>query len=492
LKLDYFSYIYIRMLFINFSNYIEVIMIYYKKILYILKEYNNVYKGNEKYLIDNNLVKMIKLNNYLLSIYKLLYLNNNINEFYNLYEDFNEENYKLDDINTFVYHFNIELYNECINLFNYLLKIVIIIKKLIDNIKKLNEEIDDKIKKHEKRHLSSSSSLNEFNEMIIRSLNINIKKDSSSSIKDDKIEKILLILSKMSESELKKIKNDLITKKIYLEDNYENYLKIQTLRTLKIILKVLEMNNKDNILENLNRFRNFINDFSNIYIYDYNNIEIFYEVNFHITIKEDFINSDLENKNLIIDNIRFYSSMSNDKLNVRLFELKNNLSKIDYYNYRNEEITILLSILGLYENIVSVKLTDYNINKNIDLIKKKLNQKYYDNFKDRINKINFHYKFNYDTNNINNLNDLLEYLDNFYLYKNYIYQIKNLYDFFLSIKDNFNLSYMTIKNIKKININILNEDLLEELLILLNKVNIKHKIDIIFIKYEEFIRFINI
>lgn len=184
--------------------------------------------------------------------------------------------------------------------------------------------------------------------------------------------------------------------------------------------------------------------------------------------------------------------MSNDKLNVRLFELKNNLSKIDYYNYRNEEITILLSILGLYENIVSVKLTDYNINKNIDLIKKKLNQKYYDNFKDRINKINFHYKFNYDTNNINNLNDLLEYLDIFYLYKNYIYQIKNLYDFFLSIKDNFNLSYMTIKNIKKININKLNENLLEELLILLNKVNRKHKIDIIFITYEEFIRFINI
>jgi len=79
-----------------------------------------------------------------------------------------------------------------------------------------------------------------------------------------------------------------------------------------------------------------------------------------------------------------------------------------------------------------------------------------------------------------------------YLYKNYIYQIKNLYDFYLSIKDNFNLSYTTVKNIEKININKLNQALLEELLKELNKVNKNHKLEIIFRTYEDFIQFIKL
>jgi hypothetical protein len=158
----------------------------------------------------------------------------------------------------------------------------------------------------------------------------------------------------------------------------------------------------------------------------------------------------LENKNLISDNIRFYSTRTNDKIRSRLFELNNELSIINYYNSKNEEITNLLYILGLYENIITKKLTDYNINKNIDLIKNillKYPLTYYDNFKDRISKINSHYKFGYDMNTINNLDDLIDFLNLFYLYKNYIY------DFYLSIKDNFNLTYMTIINIKKIKIN---------------------------------------
>lgn len=477
------------MLFRYFSIYIEVYIDNYKKILFILKEYNNVYKGKEKHIIDNNLIKMISLNKYLYPIYKLIYLNKNLNEFYNLYEDFNVENYKLDDINTFVYHLNMELYYKFIDIYNYLLKIVIIIKSFIDNIKKVNEEIDDKIKKHQKMSSSLSSS-NDYRKMIL--LSLNIKEDSSNIKREDLIEKILFLLSRVNEIDLRRIKNDLMRKKIYIEGDYEKFIKIQSLRTLKRILKVLEANKKDDVLEKLNRFRNFINDFSNINICEFNkNIQIYYEINYHNTIKEEFIYSDLENKNFI-SYIRFYSNISNDNLNLRLFELKNELLKINYYNYRNEEINHLLTILGLYEKIVSVKLTDYNIIKSTDLIKILLNDNYYDNFKDRISKINSHYNFDYDTNNINNLNDLLNFLNIFYLYKNYIYQIKNLYDFYLSIKDNFNLSYTTVKNIKKINVNKLNQELLEELLKELNKVNKKHKIDIIFRTYEDFIQFINI
>jgi len=489
-------FIIFRMLFRTFSIDINFYLEHYKKILYILKEYNNVYKGKEKYLIDNNLTKMIRLNNYIFPIYNILFNKNNLNGFYNLYDDFNVENYKLDDIDKFVYHLNMELYNKSIDIFNYLLRIVIIIKLIIDNIKKVNEEIDDKIKTHQKKLFksSSSSSSNDFRETMLRSLNINVKKDSIK--KDDIIDKIFLLLSRVNEDDLMRIKNDLIRKKIYLEDNYQDFIKIQSLRNLKKILKVLEENKKDDVLDKLNRIRNFINDFRNIYICDFNrNIRIYYEINYHSTIKEEIIYSDLKNKNLISDNIRFYSNISNDKLNLRLYELKKELSVIHYYNSSYDEITNLLYILGLYENIVSKKLTDYNINKNIDLIKKILNKyplTYYDNFKDRISKINSHYKFHYDMNNINNLNELIEYLNVFYLYKNYVYQIKNLYDFYLSIKDNFNLSYMTITNIKKININKLNQILLEELLKELNKINRKHNIEITFETYEEFIQFINI
>lgn len=279
-------------------------------------------------------------------IYKLIYLNKNLNEFYNLYEDFNVENYKLDDIK-FVYHLNMELYDKSIDIYNYLLRIIINIKSFINNIKKVNEEIDDKIKKHQKMSSSLSSS-NDFRKSIL--LSLNIKEDSNNSEKEDLIEKILFLLSRVNETDLIKIKTNLMDKKIYMKGNYENFIKIQSLRTLKRILKVLEVNKKDDVLEKLNRFRNFINDFSNINICDY-------EINYHNTIKEEFIYSDLENKNFI-SYIRFYSNSSNDKLILRLFELKNELLKINYYNSERIEIIYLLTILGLYEKIVSVKLTD--------------------------------------------------------------------------------------------------------------------------------------
>jgi len=269
-----------------------------------------------------------------------------LNEFYNLYEDFNVENYKLDDIK-FVYHLNMELYDKSIDIYNYLLRIIINIKSFINNIKKVNEEIDDKIKKHQKMSSSLSSS-NDFRKSIL--LSLNIKEDSNNSEKEDLIEKILFLLSRVNETDLIKIKTNLMDKKIYMKSNYENFIKIQSLRTLKRILKVLEVNKKDDVLEKLNRFRNFINDFSNINICDY-------EINYHNTIKEEFIYSDLENKNFI-SYIRFYSNSSNDKLILRLFELKNELLKINYYNSERIEIIYLLTILGLYEKIVSVKLTD--------------------------------------------------------------------------------------------------------------------------------------
>jgi len=475
------------MLFLYFSVSIKSFLEYYNKILYILKEYNNVYKGNEKYLIDNNLSKMIKLNNY-------LYIDN-LSEIFNLYQNFNVENYELEDIKTFVYHINIELYDKAIEAFNYLLKIVINIKLMIDNIKKVNDEIDDKMKKNQEKIIkSSSSSSNDFRETILQSLNINVKKLSID--KDDLIDSILLLLSRVSNSDFKKIKNELIIKKIYLENDYVNFIKKQSLRKLKQILKVIKANNTSSYDLFLTRIKNFINDFTNINICDFNrNILVYYEISIGNSIKQDIINSDLKNKNLISDNIRFYSTNSNDKLSLRLFQLKNELLIINYYNFQNEEITNLLYILGLYENIITKKLTDYNINKNINLIQKMLIKypfTYYDNFKDRISKINSHYKFDYDMNTINNLDDLIEFLNLFYLYRNYIYQLKNLYDFYLSIKDNFNLTYMTIINIKKININKLNEKLLEELLKELNKINEKHKIDMTFETYEEFIQFINI
>jgi hypothetical protein len=92
--------------------------------------------------------------------------------------------------------------------------------------------------KSKKSIKSSSSSSNDFRDTILQTLNINIEKLNIN--RDDLIDSILLLLSRVSDSDLEKINNDLIIKKIYLENDYVNFLKKQSLRKLKQIFKVVK------------------------------------------------------------------------------------------------------------------------------------------------------------------------------------------------------------------------------------------------------------
>ena len=221
-------------------------------------------------------------------------------------------------------------------------------------------------------------------------------------------------------------------------DEIRNILRIQENKILNNIKKIISLYKNDN--EKINKF---------LYSFDiinlYNKNKIYYIINEDNYIINEIIKSNLKNKELILDKIRYISYTSNGddieyditkiriELNKYLEEINNNLKNID-------DIKDLVKIYEIYDNIISKNFTDTKIKEYIKEIKKYNKFGIYNNIIiKRFKEINEYYKFDYD---ITELEDI-------YIYKNYIYVIRDLYIFLLLIKDNFNLLYTTIEKIKK-------------------------------------------
>jgi hypothetical protein len=146
-----------------------------------------------------------------------------------------------------------------------------------------------------------------------------------------------------------------------------------------------------------------------------------------------------------------------------------------------------MNIIELYNKLVNSNLVDNKIKEIINVILKINNHNLYEYLYNNFIIINLHYKFDYNFIYIDNYDKFKEYLEKFYLYKNYINVIIKLYEYLLFIKDNFNLIYSIIEKIKK-KIELykkIDNTLMEILFEKLNIVNTKKNNGIIFRNYKD-------
>ena len=237
--------------------------------------------------------------------------------------------------------------------------------------------------------------------------------------------------------------------------------------------------NKNEEYNELEYINNFLNSLKFIYIYNINKI-------YYVVYKKNLINyylnkSNLINKKLILNKI-IYKSNTNSGDDIEYNNTKFKI-KIDLYNkeiYKLitiDDVKTLVKIYELYNKIVSINLTDIKIKENVKEILTMFIIEYDDIIKQRFKEINEYYKFDYEITNI----------ENFHLYKNYINEIIKLYEYLLSVKDNFNLIYSIIEKIKK-KIELykkIDNTLMEILFEKLNKINNDKMIDKRFITYKD-------
>ena len=290
------------------------------------------------------------------------------------------------------------------------------------------------------------------------------------------INKILRINSKIDI--LIDIKNQLNINQIFILDEYikdddykililnitiiENKLRVLDNTILKKIYKIISKFNKYKVINNdlnkLDKFYKFINSINYIYINDID--KIYYFINETNNIKKEFETSDLftkEIKDLFIEKFSLQFSLqftlqSYDNIAIEtkkysklLEKNKNYIIKVNF-NY----IKDIMKIIELYHKIVSNNLTDKNINDIVIEILKINNHDYYDYLYNEFVKNNLYYKIDYNIIFFDNNYNFKKYLEKFYIYKNYINVIIKLYEYLLSLDDNFNEIYITIKKIRNI------------------------------------------
>ena len=277
-------------------------------------------------------------------------------------------------------------------------------------------------------------------------------------------------------------------------DEIRNMLREQDNKTLKKINKILSNFKIDVVidkdLDNLHKYYNFINTFDNIYIFDID--KILYMINETNEIKKGIEQSKLfipNIKQLFLDKIIYYSYdiLDNIYVEVSKFFIPINKNKDDIMKLEKKYINDIMKIIELYHKIVSSNLADNKIREIIIQILKIDNHHLYQYLNNKFFIINLHYKFDYNFIYFDNYDNFKKYLEKFYLYKNYIIIIRNLYEYLLLIKDNFNLIYSIIEKIKK-KIELykkIDNTLMDNLFEKLNIVNTKKNNDIIFRNYED-------
>jgi hypothetical protein len=222
-------------------------------------------------------------------------------------------------------------------------------------------------------------------------------------------------------------------------DEIKDKLRFQENKILNNIKKIISLYKHDNNNEVINKF---LYSFDIINMYDKN--KIYYIINEDNDIISEIKKSNIKNKKLILDKIRYISYTSNgDDIEYDITKINKELTKYlkEIDNLKDiDDIKDLVKIYEIYDIIISKNLTDTKIKEHIKEIKtyNKFNI-YKDIIIKRFKEINEYYKFDYDITK----------LDDLYIYKNYIYVIINLYIYLLLIKDNFNLLYTIIEKIKK-------------------------------------------
>jgi hypothetical protein len=338
------------------------------------------------------------------------------------------------------------------------------------------------------------------------------KKENSESNKDviNKIINLILEIRENKKEIIRNIKSELNINQIFILDKYfkendykilikfideiRNMLREQDNKTLKKINKILS-NFKidifiDKDLVNLHKYYTFINTFDNINIFEID--KILYMINESNEIKKEIEQSNLLNpdiKQLFLDKIIYYSYDLLDNINVEVgkFFIPINKNKVEIIKLEKKHINDIMNIIELYNKLVNSNLTDNKIREIINVILKINNHNLYEYLNNNFIIINLHYKFDYNFIYINNYDKFKEYLDKFYLYKNYINVIIKLYEYLLFIKDNFNLIYSIIEKIKK-RIELykkIDNTLMEILFEKLNMVNTKKNNGIIFRNYKD-------
>jgi hypothetical protein len=290
--------------------------------------------------------------------------------------------------------------------------------------------------------------------------------------KDKSIDDIIIrneIIFKILELNLNqiitKIQNELNIYGIYIFDKFikenniltiyqlENILSQENNITLKKIYKILSKKEKDDKKKKniLTKYYNFINSFDYIYIIDID--KIFYRIDKINKIKIEIEKDDIieENiKDIILKKIIYNTEdiINNINLKIKLKFFLENIYLTKIINLNILHIKDIMKIIELYHTIVSSNLTDNKIKEIVIEIKTINNHNNYEYLLNEFIRIKLYYKFDYNKK-FDNFDEFNKYLEDFYIYKNYIYVIRNLYIYLLLIKDNFNLLYTTIEKLKK-------------------------------------------
>ncbi len=297
----------------------EILFLRYNILITTLLDYNKYYNG----VLKSKLYKNLNMMNYMVLIIqtiKMIITYKKKEEFFNFFENFDKKDYILEDIDSYFYHIDNDLYKTCVELFNYFRDIILNIKKFLLEIKIVKDEIKEKILDYNKKDVLSlsKSSSNDLKKIIFETMGI--KEISSSINREEIIDEIITILLNIREksnnkqilkdiisnTNLKKIyllekfiKVDNITKeiKIYLEgsniEKLRNLLILENNNNLKkikrILIKVLKID-YDKLIE-LNKYYNFINSWDDIYVYNFD--KIYYIINDTNTIKKEIKKSKL-------------------------------------------------------------------------------------------------------------------------------------------------------------------------------------------------------
>jgi hypothetical protein len=494
----------------------ENILQTYHIIIHKLQILNSRYEDN--IIIHENLRKMKNIINFLQRTHELIYNEDNENNEDNIYNDyvfkrferFNIDNYQLINIDKFFYHIDNDLYITCVNLFNYLINIILTIKKFFVNLRTIINELNKTLENIVKPVLVlSSSSPNMDIKITLDKLNLKLKSDNIN--KEEIINEIINKLhniKKNNKNILSDIKNILNIKNIFILDKifeekechefncylikYRELLLEENDKTLKQIRKIIDLKlneekNENNILiDKYKKINKFLNSFDYIYINDID--KIYFLINKTNNIKKEISDSNLLNKELILNKIKYFSfsasSIPRDNIEINLNKFKSNFINFEDYSKIDFNVGKLMEIYELYNEIISKKIDDNSIKKNVKKILNffvNLHNYNFLNFEDesfifkfifkRFNAINLHYNIDYDLIEINNNFETFKlYLEKLYLYKNYIIKIRDLFKFLLTIKDNFNLVYKTIDIIKNM-IKLLKTKDNESITYLIRKIN---------------------
>lgn len=371
---------------------------------------------------------------------------------------------------------------------NIIIEIIIKIIETTDAVNRIAE-----IKKILDKNYISSNSINDNVYLIIR-LILGIKENKKIIIRDIKnelnINKIFILDKYLKENDYK----ILILNIEEIKNKLREYETDKIKKINKIISKIKIDDTSDLMI--LNKYYNLINSWDNIFIYDID--KIFYMINETNEIKRDIEKTNLLDQNikdLILNNIVYYSYDIEDKITLEIskFIIPIEKSKNDINKFNINHIKDIIKIIELYHKLVSNNLTDKKIMEIITEILRYNNHNEYEYLLKEFTIINLYYKFDYNFIIFDSDDTFKIYLEKLYIYKNYIYIIRNLYIFLLSIKDNFNLLFSTIEKIKtKLELyKKVDSSLKENLLNKLNMVNEDKNNGIIFNNLRQIEEYIN-